>query len=232
MCRRLGRRRGKIDDRPARVADRVMMRRGVGVVTNGRPETQRTREAAAREDVQRVVDGREAHRRELRTKPLEEILRRRMRPIAGEQLHDRTTLRRELEPRAPELREHRLRRGLRLHRRRTVVRTIPNCNGRRPPIGYDDRDAAPERADEWSTTKDDAHIWFSPDELTAYLAVGDVGVQSSRNLFFASRTTTQGAFSTSIALTALDSPQEDDNVSVTEDIPSMRRDIWRATRPK
>src|SRR5580658_1019035 len=58
------------------------------------------------QSVERVVDGREAHRRKLRTKTLEEILRCGMRPVVCEETHDRDALGRKLEARPAKIPEH------------------------------------------------------------------------------------------------------------------------------
>ena len=76
----------------APVADGVVVRLGVGVeprrVAALARQADDAGEPGPRERVERVVDGREAHRRERRAEPLEEVLRRRVRLVLREEAHD------------------------------------------------------------------------------------------------------------------------------------------------
>jgi hypothetical protein len=86
-------------------------------------------ETGARERVERVVDGGEAHRRKLGPQPLEKVLGRGMGVVAGEEADDRDSLRRELQARSPQVAQHvRGSTALRPHPRRRLMRMILNCN--------------------------------------------------------------------------------------------------------
>ena len=104
------------------------------------PSAQRSPTSPAlRERVERVVDGREAHRRERRAEPLEELLRRRVRLVVGEELA--TIAMRcgvSLSPARLRSREHRLRAGgadppcspplACPSARRNIIIMVLNCN--------------------------------------------------------------------------------------------------------
>ena len=96
--------------RPALVAHGVVVRVGVRVeprrVAALAGQAHRAGEARARERVERVVHRREAHRREARAESLEQVLRRGVRRVAGEEAHDRDPLGRELQPGALEIAQH------------------------------------------------------------------------------------------------------------------------------
>src|SRR4051812_26771693 len=57
--------RGDVDDAAAAIAHRVVVRLEVRVEARGRAEAERARQAGLRERVERVVNGREGHRREV-----------------------------------------------------------------------------------------------------------------------------------------------------------------------
>src|SRR5262249_23587707 len=90
----------------ARLADEVMVRGGVGIEPLSVTEPHVSAELRLREHVERLVDGREAHRRKIGTQALEQILRGRVRRIVRERFHDGETLRREAHARALELADH------------------------------------------------------------------------------------------------------------------------------
>src|SRR5262245_41398697 len=73
----------KIRDGPAGVADGVVVVRHVRVEADRPAEAKRARETVLRERVERVVDGGEAHRREVVAQALEDVLRRGMAEVVG-----------------------------------------------------------------------------------------------------------------------------------------------------
>ena len=86
------------------------------------------RQRGARERIEGIVDGGEAHRRKSRTQALEQVLRGGMRLVVGELPHDGDALRRELEPRALEIAQHLLHSLTAVpHRPGNLIRMIPKC---------------------------------------------------------------------------------------------------------
>ena len=91
-------------------------------------QSQDAGESGAREGINRVVDGREAHRGKVPAKPFEQILCGRMRQVVCEQAHDRDPLRGQFQAGPAKVAQHRVRPLGRDHRARSIVRTILICN--------------------------------------------------------------------------------------------------------
>jgi Tol biopolymer transport system component len=90
-----------------------------------------------------------------------------------------------------------------------------------------------------TANKDEANAWLTPNELTLYLVVGDIGNGDSREIYTLTRTSTSAPFTGMTALGTVNSTVTEDNATATADGLSLffgsnragGADIFVATRP-